>query len=87
MIEELQFFASGSHGGQDALSDRLATWRPGGTLAQSLQCKSSEDGDGATALVFSRKESGRMPVPLQFTVPRVASGDPHFTLGGENGSP
>ena len=37
-----------------------------GGVAQSLQCKSTEDGDGATGRKRSRKNAGRMPDPLQF---------------------
>ncbi len=40
------------------------------SLAQGLQCESSEDGDGAEALVSTLRKSGRMPVPWQFAVPR-----------------
>ncbi len=45
-------------------------WSPDSVVGvvQDLQCKSSEDGDGATVLGFLFKGSGRMPGPLQFAV-------------------
>ena len=41
---------------------------PGRAVAGFLQCKSSEDGDGATGRNSSLIESGRRPDPLQFTI-------------------
>ena len=42
--------------------------------ARILQCKSTESGDGAVVLDFSRIDSGRMPDSLRFAIQDSFSG-------------
>ena len=53
-------------------------------VVRLLQCKSSEDGDGATVRRISKLESGILPVPLLFAVPAGSKQLELFVLRGEN---